>query len=125
MLYRITSKTEKGWGSAAMPHWVALWSFLALLYLNIFTLFIISNHVLDLKIISLTKFHAIALGTFIFVALYFSFLKAEKYKTIAKKFDEKIKKKKLIMYTAVWSYIILSFVLFYYILFAFSPVDRV
>ena len=122
MLYKLASKTEKDWGAAGMPHWVALWSFLALLYLNVFTLFIILNHALVLEISSLTKFPAIALGTIIFVVLYFSFLKAEKYKSISEKFDEIFEEKKQIMCAAIWSYIILSIVAFYGLMYALSPV---
>jgi len=116
MLYKYAAKSEKGWETGrGIPHWIGVFSLSCLLFINIITCVVIVYHYFPFSI-SLTKYHALSLILLLYYINYVIFIKHRKYLKLVKKFSNHFMNKKVLQEIFFWSYIILTFVLFFTIL---------
>lgn len=112
-LYKYAIKTEKSWGGAAMPEWIAYLSVTFLIVMNLLSLLLIGESLSGLKT-EMTDLKIFLTSGLIGLANYIFFIRNKRYEVIEAKFVNESVRKARAHSLLVWIFIVftLSLILF-------------
>ena len=114
-------RTEKKFGQAGMPEWIALFSVSILLFINAGIAIFLVKRLFGIQV-NLSKFSMFVTAAIVYLINYLFFIREKKYLQIIKQFERETRTQATIRTILVWFYIILSFVLFYVVLPLFNDI---
>ncbi|MEQ6122698.1 hypothetical protein AAON49_00690 [Pseudotenacibaculum sp. MALMAid0570] len=123
-LYKIAQKTEKKWNAnARTPVTISIYSLLMLQFLNLLTIFALFTRGLKLiPSLTLTKETGLLSALFLYIINYLAFVRGKKYIEIETRYDNDTQSQKNFKTVLFWLYVVLTFVLFYTILYTYRTV---